>query len=284
MWVTQTVISQEGVNKLYDSQMGITPHEMLANEIQMQSSTCVLALTCVSQNCELDVKSFLWICTQFATGGQEKHYCDQCLAIRQQCPSFGQHHRLRPQCRCLQQVGRDSCGLFSKNLVCHEKTCLLWKQYWWLHFRCLFVLSLYFPHLISCVTVTTAFLPQVRSSARLECPVCVRDRRVWHGYREQGTRGGADTTGDLWQVPCHALRHLQVVSDWLWLLWKNHHWEADRVRCSIFVTGSRCIICCYWRFLTLVRPGLNLLTLAVFGLKWARFPTITIQLRNTGLL
>lgn len=52
-------------------------------------------------------------------------------------------------------------------------------------------------HMISCVIVLTAFLPQVQSTARLECPVCVRDRRVRHGYREQGTRGGADTTRDL---------------------------------------------------------------------------------------
>lgn len=52
----------------------------------------------------LDIKTVLFIFNQLATGGQEKHSCDQCLAIRQQCPSFGQHHRLCPQRRCLQQV------------------------------------------------------------------------------------------------------------------------------------------------------------------------------------
>lgn len=125
---------------------------------------------------------------------------------------------------------------------------------------------------------------QVQSTAWLECPVCVRDRRVRHGYREQGHRGGSDATGDLWQVPCHSRHHLQVVPDWLWLLWKNHHREADRVMCSIFFPGRGCIICCYVRFLTLVCLGLSVLILTSFGLKWARFQSITIQLRNMGLL
>lgn len=73
--------------------------------------------------------------------------------------------------------------------------------------------ALYNPDLISCVTGSTAFPPQVQSAARLEYPVCVRDRRVRHGYREQGSRGGADAAGDLRQVPCRAFHHLQVVPD-----------------------------------------------------------------------
>lgn len=72
-------------------------------------------------------------------------------------------------------------------------------------------------------------VPQVRPHARLEPAVCVWHGRVRHGHREQGQRGGPDTTADLRQVPRHPRQHLQVVPDWVWLLWPNHHREADGV-------------------------------------------------------
>lgn len=143
---------------------------------------------------------------------------------------------------------------------------------------------------LPCPTVLTPRVSssKVRPTARLERAVCVWHRWVWHSYREQGQGRGSDAAADLRQVPCHSLQHLQVVPDQLWLFWKNHHWEADRV------SGTRgdgsCPVCrnvifCYVSFATLVLSWVGCGSdTAWLWYKRARLHTITIQLRNMGLL
>lgn len=80
-----------------------------------------------------------------------------------------------------------------------------------------------------CISYAVLSSSKVRPPARLERAVCVWHRWVRHSYGEQGQRGGSDPAADLRQVSCRSLQHLQMVPDWLWLFWQNHHREADGV-------------------------------------------------------
>lgn len=98
------------------------------------------------------------------------------------------------------------------------------------------------PSLCPIVLTPCVLSSKVRPAARLEHAVYLWYRWVWHSYREQGQRGGPDTATDLRQVPHHPLQHLQVVPDWLRLLWQNHHREADGVSSRSREEGSRAVM------------------------------------------